>query len=376
MANHDFELVPGLLTTRVQIAAALGGSRFGGIEPAADSEMVIVYSDLQAAKKHGYVFDGQTEDDDRGPRYLYTGEGPSGDQTFIAGNKSLLRHREEGRTLQLFVADGYVVNPATGKTTGTKQQRYVGQMMIDPDEPFERRRALGADGRERWVIVFHLRPDPQAEYPPKFTAAEATQPAPLDALVDLDFEIEPETAPTTGEAPAVVEPWSEQIETEAHITGETVANIPGGQRTVLRREGQLVSEYKAHLVAAGHVVKRYQISVEGVSTTLKTDLYDATENALYEAKGTVRRDDVRMAIGQLFDYRRHLDVPDGMRLAVLLPGDPGKDLRALLDDVGISLVIRTPEGFDGFPLAPRITDTPQDPEGVGRRRSGLGPLAP
>ncbi|MFD5463327.1 hypothetical protein ACFWIQ_10955 [Kitasatospora sp. NPDC127059] len=349
MANHDLELVPGLMTTRAEVAAAFGGALYGGIEPAVDSDMVLVYSDPKVGELHGYTFDGQAEDDDRGPLYLYTGEGKTGDQVFTGGNKSLRDHAEDGRTVQLFVADGNVIDPVTGKKKKGKRQRYIGQMLVDPDEPFDRRRAPGRDGVERWVIVFHLRPDPQAAFPPKFTPADAIPPATAHTVVDLDVEAEPETD-ADNEAVVPAGPSSSQVETEEHATDETVANIPGGQRTIQRREGRLTKAYKAHLVAAGHTVKRFQIAVEGVATTLKTDLYDVTDNVLYEAKGTVRRDDVRMAIGQLFDYRRHIDAPEGLGLAVLLPGDPGKDLRALLDSLGIALVIRTEGGFEGFPL--------------------------
>ncbi|MER8099416.1 hypothetical protein [Kitasatospora sp. NPDC094016] len=342
MANHDLELVPGLLTTRADVAAAYGGAWYGGIEPAVESKMVFVYSDPKVGELHGYTFDGQAEDDDRGPLYLYTGEGPFGDQEFTDGNKALRDHREDVRTVHLFVADGNVIDPVTGKKKKGKRQRYIGQMVLDTVEPFERRRAPGRDDVERSVIVFHLRPDPQAEFPPKFTLADAIPPATEHAVVDLDADVE-DVVPAG--------PSSSQVETEEHATDEAVANIPGGQRTIQRREGRLTKAYKAQLVAAGHTVKRFQISVEGVATTLKTDLYDVTDNVLYEAKGTVRRDDVRMAIGQLFDYRRHIDAPEGLRLAVLLPGDPGKDLRALLADLGIALVVRDGAGFDGFPLA-------------------------
>ncbi|MFB8169352.1 hypothetical protein ACFC60_15540 [Kitasatospora purpeofusca] len=357
MVNHDVELVPGVLTTRKEVAGAFGGAPYGGIEPAVASGMVFVYSDPKVGERHGYTFDGQAEDDDRGPLYLYTGEGPTGDQVFTDGNKALLQHVKDGRTVHLFAANGNVVDPVTGKKKKGKQQRYIGQMIVDPDEPFEWRRAPGTDGVERWVIVFHLRPDPQAAFAPQFTPADAIPAATGHAVVDLDVEDEPGAGAGAAADLAIDDvvpagPSSTQVETEEHATDATVANIPGGQRTIQRREGRLTKAYKAHLVAAGHTVKRFQITVEGVATTLKTDLYDVTDNVLYEAKGTVRRDDVRMAIGQLFDYRRHIDAPEGLRLAVLLPGDPGKDLRGLLDDLGIALVIRTAgDDFEGFPLA-------------------------
>jgi 5-methylcytosine-specific restriction protein A len=350
MPTFDLDLVPGLRTTRTIVMDALGGNKYGGIEPADESALVFVYSDPAAGEEFGYTFDGQAEDDECGPLYYYTGEGPSGRQEFTDGNKSLLRHAEDGRTVHLFVADGYWHNPVTGRKTGARQQRYIGQMVVDSVQSHDRRQAPGRDGQMRSVIVFHLRPDPAAVHPVAFTPADAIPPAPQNQELQIDFDI-PELDPDAELEPAApVAPSAAQVETEAHNTDETVANIPGGVRTVVRWESTLTHAYKAHLVAAGHTVTRFQIMVEGVRGALKTDLYDATDNVLYEAKGTIRRDDIRMAIGQLRDYRRHVTTPPNLRLAVLLPGDPGKDLRDLLVAENIALVTRTADGFDGFPL--------------------------
>ena len=74
-------------------------------------------------------------------------------------------------------------------------------------------------------------------------------------------------------------------------------------------ENKLVERHCLTLEAAGHQVARRRITPAGQLVPLFTDVYDITAGELYEAKGTARRDDVRMAIGQLFDYRRRL--PEG-----------------------------------------------------------------
>lgn len=73
------------------------------------------------------------------------------------------------------------------------------------------------------------------------------------------------------------------------------------------------------------------------SSPLLTDLYDISAHVLYELKSDSSREAVRMAIGQLLDYRRHI-VPADPALAVLLPDEPHEDLRSLLDSVNITLV--------------------------------------
>ena len=67
-----------------------------------------------------------------------------------------------------------------------------------------------------------------------------------------------------------------------------------------------------------------------------SDIYIAQRRQLIEAKGEVTREGIRMAIGQLFDYKRF--APPGTRLAVLLPWHPGPDLEALLATVEVSCI--------------------------------------
>ncbi|ROO82945.1 hypothetical protein EDD29_0432 [Actinocorallia herbida] len=340
MSTQSLELVPGMLTTRAEVATAYGGSRFSGIEVSKKTNMIFIYSDPEAGEEYGYTFDGLAEPDEQGPLYLYTGEGKE-DQELTKGNASLHRAREDGRPIHLFVADGVVVNEATGRKTGTKQQRYLGQMMLDEVQPFEMRRAVGPSG-ERHVIVFRFRPDSAARYPAVFQARDGVRAASKTEQVTL--EVEPTSVMEARFAASV------QVETEAHHTNETVAKITGGLSTVVRREGELTTAYKDFLVERGHTVKRFQITVAGVAGALMTDLYDVTDNVLYEAKGAARRTDVRLAIGQLLDYRRHIETPPGLRLAVLLPSEPGDDLRDLLQRENIALVTRTADGFAGFPV--------------------------
>ncbi|MTB71370.1 hypothetical protein GGG17_05180 [Arsenicicoccus sp. MKL-02] len=112
--------------------------------------------------------------------------------------------------------------------------------------------------------------------------------------------------------------------------------------TAARLEAGLMAGLQAHLRGLGHQVGRVHIA------GMYTDTYDVTANVLYEVKAGIERKDVRMAIGQLFDYVRYFDkLPP--RLAVVLPGDPGPDLRALVASVGMLLVTPEGDGFSGIP---------------------------
>jgi hypothetical protein len=68
-----------------------------------------------------------------------------------------------------------------------------------------------------------------------------------------------------------------------------------------------------------------------------------------EAKGSVERGAIRMALGQLLDYRRF--VPHA-RCAVLLPEQPRADLVALIRSAGVGLYWLDGKGFrEDMPVA-------------------------
>ncbi|MER7730778.1 hypothetical protein ABTX80_07820 [Streptomyces erythrochromogenes] len=327
-----FDLAPGSVTTREAVAQVYGGSVYsGGIVPAEASKKVFVYSDPSVGEKHGYTFDGQAEDDEFGTLYLYTGAGP-GNQKMARGNKTLMDTLTNGREIHLFVADG------TEPGKKLVKQRYIGQVVLD-ELPYVMRKAPDKHGVNRQVYVFRFRPAPGAVL--ALEPQDAVKPATKNGVVDLPLE-------WFGEAVQGVKAKG----TEKHTTSETIANIKGGPRKVERREGQLVSAFEEYLTAVGHAFKSFQIAVEGERGPLVPDLYDVTANVLYEAKGLSTRPNIRMAVGQLLDYRRHLkgEVPEGMRLAVLLPSQPTPDARAFLDAEGIAVVVQEAGGFVGFPV--------------------------
>jgi hypothetical protein len=109
----------------------------------------------------------------------------------------------------------------------------------------------------------------------------------------------------------------------------------------IQREQHLVTSYTDHLTKQGHVVKRWRIAIGG-GANLYTDLYDETTKTLYEAKGRASREHIRLAIGQLLDYRRYLEVE---AIAVLLPTMPAGDMIDLRDELKIGCIVPSGETF-------------------------------
>jgi hypothetical protein len=112
-------------------------------------------------------------------------------------------------------------------------------------------------------------------------------------------------------------------------------------RQASRFEHKLLVEFQAYLEATGERVGAKKIRM-GSEPPLRTDLYNFTRKQLVEAKDEASREKIRMALGQLLDYGRH--VPHDER-AVLLPQRPTNDLEQLLKDHDVAIVWRDGDGF-------------------------------
>ena len=223
-----------------------------------------------------------------------------------SGNAAILGHAREGRALRLFL--------------GTKGRvAYEGDFELAPDRPFYTTDAPEArNGPIRNVIVFRLRP---VSLPPKPGSST------------LDRVARAGTQDVAVEDVAVDEQWTEM----AFVA-------PGHEASDAERTEQaLVVAFRDHLIAQGHEVSRLKIVPPGEAKPLFADLFDRSTNTLFEAKGTVERGSIRMAVGQLLDYRRFLD--PAPRLTVLLPTEPREDLRGLLQSAGVDVVWRRGKKF-------------------------------
>ncbi|MGX1884437.1 hypothetical protein [Streptomyces sp. NPDC055287] len=329
------QISPGDVRTRAQLREIFGGGLQGGIIPSKTTNSILLFTDHDSAQHYGYQDGWLAEEDETGPVFEYTGEGSSGDQTLKRMNGSILRHVEQGRALHLFVAAGRVAG------SGTKVHRYVGEFMIDGDDPFTVRRAPDARGETRWVYVFRLRPMVEIQQ-----AAEDFVPLPGETVIR---NIPP--MPMTDPAYALRQPnedtASKKVKPENN-SGKKIARRPIGSVELKRREAELSGRFLNFLEAQNHDVARFDIRIKGLTSVLLTDLYDATDNVLYEIKGQNDRRAVRSAISQLIDYRRHIP-PRDARLAVLLPERPHEDLRHLVESVGMALVYEDGDDFIGWP---------------------------
>ncbi len=134
-----------------------------------------------------------------------------------------------------------------------------------------------------------------------------------------------------------------EVSVEAQHVEQFQVTIPDKVIEATRGEQGLVLAFKQHLEGQGHRVTRHRYQLGGSVPPLYCDLVDETDHVLYEAKGDVLRTSVRMAIGQLFDYRRFEQPPTGV--AILLPREPAGDIIDLVRSVPASVVWRTKDDF-------------------------------
>lgn len=289
------DLTPGETLRRREVHALYGGREQGGIGPSRRSNVVLFFTDPATGHRHGY-YDGWADDG----MFHYVGEGQRGDQRLVQGNKAILNHSADGRTLEGFRADGTSV-------TYLGEFELVGHYFTDAHETDE-------PDTLRQVVVFKLRP-----------------------LGDVPVELPRLPISPTPTARTDV------VSVEEQHTERVFVSPDREPYELERREADLVRRYREHLERAGHEVGRLRIVPPGESRPLYSDLWDGAVGELIEAKSTVTRDQLRLAVGQLLDYGRFVDAKCR---TVLVPSRPRDDLLMYLLSVAIGVVYPDGDGWE------------------------------
>lgn len=112
-----------------------------------------------------------------------------------------------------------------------------------------------------------------------------------------------------------------------------------------QKEMKLIKRYKNFLKKRNEgPLLRNRILPVGESSEQETDGWIESSRTLIEAKASSSRPNVRMAIGQLLDYKRHIE-PEPKNLAILLPSYPRKDLVDLIFSQNIQIIYEKDGNF-------------------------------
>jgi len=299
--DKAWTLKPGEKIVRKKLHQLFGGRKQGGIGPSAKTKNVFLFTDPKVGERHGYV-DGWKDDG----CFHYTGEGQRGDQHLVSGNASIYRHKEEGRALRLFLGVGGLIE-------------YVGQFRLDEQNPCYTTDAPETGGGPlRSVLVFRLCPidfsPPAVRTQPGLALENKVAVVPIEEHQSENFVVDPDRKPYEAD----------------------------------KREARLVKQFCGFLAKEGKKAGRLRIVPKGEAKPIFCDVYIEVDSTLIEAKGTVTRNEIRMALGQLVDYGRFVDVK---KRALLLPSKPRADILALLSHARVGVFYPTNDGAFAF-IAP------------------------
>ncbi|MDA8549510.1 hypothetical protein N9K76_01030 [Aquiluna sp.] len=131
-------------------------------------------------------------------------------------------------------------------------------------------------------------------------------------------------------------PWKEP-NWETYLAQQKSRGISVSE--VSRSEHQLQAQFGNWLLAQGH--RLLHLPLTSGNTTIFPDLFDETSMIVFEAKRSSGRQYVRNAIGQVLDYQ-YVALANGLDVtcAIVLPGEPIKDLVSLCSRLGIELFVR------------------------------------
>lgn len=125
------------------------------------------------------------------------------------------------------------------------------------------------------------------------------------------------------------------------VPRETTTSSPARDGVIRYPEAKLVEAYQEHLGRELRCLAARLPSGE----RLICDAFDRQKRMIIEAKASNSRSDVRMAVGQLLDYRHHID--PSASIAILLPARPSTSIIELLRAHDVRLIYKSGTSFEG-----------------------------
>jgi len=286
---------------RSSIHDSLGGLRHGTISLVPERNLILLFFKPDSNLSPG--FESVQGFEEQGT-FLFPGEGRSESQVMEGGNLALANSDKESSQIYLF-------------ESRAQNAKYLGEFVNMPDD-LSWVRNKDFHGQERDALVFRLRSVDQSP------SSESLSPP------EQQLEEHPWTPPS----------WEDYL---LKHNGED-----GAETSATRAEFELESRFGRWRILLGSQIVDLRIQVGG--THIEPDLFDKTRGEVIEAKRSGSRQMVRMAIGQVLDYKNELSkyLDDPVSAAILLPGAPADNLPALCAELGIRIYIPDGEEFIEF----------------------------
>jgi len=295
-----FPYKPGDRFLRADMHKLVGGSFRHGMTSCSHGEEFLLFHDGKKSRKFGYdVWEGPRPDGS----FKYSGQGTVGDQELTKANAALISAHENMKPIHL-------IESVDGECS------YLGRFILG-DPYYEIKQVHDISGHNlRKMFVFNL----------------------------LPVEVKKNQSISSGsnQVAFLEREWiaPESTDLESDIT-------PNSSRTITRIENKLQGEFGRFLIDRGHPPKRLEFRMPDSKGILKPDFWVPDLNLIVEAKPSVFREYVRLAIGQVLDYQ-NLGGLCGIpaRPGVLLPGIPPNDMVQLISNLGIALIYKNGSTFE------------------------------
>ena len=138
---------------------------------------------------------------------------------------------------------------------------------------------------------------------------------------------------------------SEGIWTPPRVDSPSPSLAPKIPTQIELVEMQLQARFGVYMESIGEKVRTMTISIQGQQGSLKPDFYLEARNWVVEVKPSASREHIRLAIGQVLDYANLLRMSGRqVKPAVLLPMPPPHDLKDLMKQLQIQLIVETELG--------------------------------
>lgn len=306
-----FPVTLGNSLRKKEIHELVGGSGQHALTSCLGGLGFLVFHDPVKGKEFGYDrWEGAQLDG----TFHYTGQGVNGDQMLRGPNKSLLQTVANGTPIHFFTRP----EPGIKRKPGNPYT-YCGTVAL-AEYPYSVKTAPDKSGALRNVLVFHFVP------------------------VTARFLAEQKIS-TKGDDSYICEfaDWTASADTA--VVGVSEAS----SKQIQLAENQLHQRFFNYLMQRGVIPERLTVSSPELKGRLVPDFVLRGSKLVVEAKPSVSRADVRLAIGQVLDYA-HLMKRAGLdfKPALLFPMLPPMDLVDLIRDLEIVLITEEEMGNFNF----------------------------
>lgn len=294
-----FPYAPGDQFKRSEMHELVGGSFRHGMTSCSNGTEFLLFHDAKKSKKFGYdIWEGFQADGS----FHYSGQGTTGNQELTKSNAALITADDLGKRIHL-------IESADGVCT------YLGRFVLGEPKYFVKLAPDVSQTDVRRLYVFNLYP--------------------VDGQNTISITDNVESVR------GITRNWSAPAFSEIsyEVSGPT-------NRQLVRSEFELQASFGEFLIKHGHTPYRHEFKIGKKKGGLAPDFWIPSLGIVVEAKPTLDRETLRLAVGQVLDYSELSSLEENPMKPVLLLSDlPSEQVFNWIRSLHISIVHQHKDGF-------------------------------